>query len=175
MHIKPFLISAMSLMMFSCITIFPDIKDEPVIDYKIYQGKWYEIARLPNPIEEGLTCITMTYEYQDEGVMTITSKGRSRNDPLDVRTLTGRAWIPDSKEPQKIKIQFIWPITKDYLLVHIDEKKGYAILGSPFKHQLWILSRSPVVIQEDMIELINIAEKNQFKTDTLIRADQVCD
>jgi len=24
------------------------------IDFSLYQGTWYEIARLPNPIEEGL-------------------------------------------------------------------------------------------------------------------------
>lgn len=159
----------------SCTTFTPGIKDEPVIDYKLYQGKWYEIARLPNPVEEGLTCITMTYEWQDEGVMTVTNRGSNKSDPEDIKTLSGRAWIPDAKEPQKIKIQFIWPVTADYILIHIDEEKGYAILGSPFKHQLWILSRTPVIIEEDMIELTKIAEKNQYRTDNLIRVEQTCD
>lgn len=159
----------------SCTTVKPDIKDEPVIDYKLYQGKWYEIARLPNPVEEGLTCITMTYEFQDEGVMTVTNRGRNKSDPEDIKTLSGRAWIPDAKEPQKIKIQFIWPVTRDYQLIHIDEEKGYAILGSPMKHQLWILSRSPVIIEEDLAELIKIAEKNQYTIEALIRVEQTCD
>jgi apolipoprotein D and lipocalin family protein len=159
----------------SCTTTKPDIKDDPVIDYKLYQGKWYEIARLPNPVEEGLTCITMTYEYQNEGVMTVTNRGRNKSDPDDVKTLSGRAWIPDAREPQKIKIQFIWPVTADYLLIHIDEEKGYAVLGSPMRHQLWILSRLPVIIEEDLADLVKIAEKNQYKTEALIRVEQTCD
>ena len=174
MYIKSYFIIALMLLFFSC-TTKPGIKGEAVIDYKLYQGKWYEIARLPNQFENGLTCITMTYEYQDEGVMIVTSRGRNKGDAEDVRTLSGRAWIPDSKEPQKIKIQFIWPVTIDYLLLHIDEVKGYAILGSPSKHQLWILSRSPTVVEEDLAELIKIAEKNQYKTETLVRIDQGCD
>jgi len=173
MSIKPFLAAACILIAVSCTTP-PEIKDEPVIDYKLYQGKWYEIARLPNPVENGLTCVTMTYEYQDEGVMTVTSKGVNKSDPGDVKTLSGRAWIPDVKTPDKIKIQFIWPVTIDYLLLHIDEVKGFAILGSPYKHQMWILGRSPEVSDEDYAALLKIAAKNEYKIDNLIRVDHSC-
>jgi apolipoprotein D and lipocalin family protein len=117
----------------------------------------------------------MTYEYQDEGAMTVTSKGVNKNDLQDVKTLTGRAWIPDGNEPDKIKIQFIWPVTIDYVLLHIDEVKGYAILGSPYKHQLWILGRSPVVNDEDFDVLLKIAEKNQYKIGNIIKVDHTCD
>jgi apolipoprotein D and lipocalin family protein len=173
MHIKSFSVFILILII-SCSTP-PDIIDEPVINYKLYQGKWYEIARLPNPVENGLTCITMTYEYQDEGVMTVTSRGVNKNDPEDVKTLSGRAWIPDAEAPDKIKIQFIWPVTIDYVLIHIDEVKGYAVLGSPYKHQLWILGRSPVAADEDFDVLLKIAEKNEYKTESLIRVDHSCD
>jgi len=175
MYIKPYLAAAFLLIMISCTTTDQKIKDEGLIDYKLYQGTWYEIARLPNPIEEGMICITMVYEYQDEGVMIVTSRGRTKSDPDDIKTLSGRAWIPDGKEPNKIKIQFIWPVTKDYVLLHIDEAKGYAILGSPFKHQLWILSRKPAIIEADLAELISIAGKNQYKTESIIRVEQTCD
>jgi apolipoprotein D and lipocalin family protein len=162
------------VLFFSCKTGNIITKDETNIDYKLYQGKWYEVARLPNPIEDGLTCITMTYEYHEEGVMTVTNKGQNKNDAQDIKTLSGRAWIPDVKEPKKIKIQFIWPVTRDYVLLHIDEIKGYAVLGSPAKHQLWILSRTPLVSEEDMLSLVKIAQKNEYNTDNLVRVDQNC-
>ena len=161
------------LLLLSCVTGKVH-EGEGAIDYKLYQGKWYEIARLPNPFEEGLNCITMNYEVHDEGIMMVTNKGYNKNDPSDIKILTGKAWIPDGKEPQKIKIQFIWPITKDYILIHIDNTKGLAILGSPTKYQLWILSRSPKVAEEDIQELIKIAQKNGYRTDTLVYVDQNC-
>lgn len=174
MRLIKYLFLLILLMFLSCITDKGHKKDGAGIDYKLYQGKWYEIARLPNPFEEGLNCITMTYECHDEGIMTVTNKGYSKNDPSDAKTLTGKAWIPDEKEPQKIKIQFIWPVTKDYILIHIDEVKGFAILGSPARHQLWILSRSPRIPEEDFLDLIKISQKNEYKTETLVRVDQSC-
>jgi len=173
MYIKPFITAVLLLLIFSCTTP-PEIKDDPVIDYKLYQGKWYELSRLPNPVENGLTCVTMTYEYQDGDMMTVTSKGVNKTDPADIKTLSGRAWIPDVNSPDRIKIQFIWPVTIDYVLIHIDEAKGYAILGSPYKHQLWILGRSPVVNDEDYSQLLKIAEKNEYKIENLVRVDQSC-
>ncbi len=175
MNIKSLFVVLSLMLLTSCSIFKTDIKDDVVIDYKLYQGKWYEIARLPNPVEEGLICVTMTYGFQDEGVMTVTSKGRSKSDPEDIKSLTGRAWIPDGKEPNKIKIQFIWPVTKDYLLIHMDAVKGYAILGSPLKYHLWILSRTPSINEEDMAELLRIAEKNQYKTESLQRVEQSCE
>ena len=174
---KPLCAAIILMLLISCVTVKPKPKDKAAIDYKLYQGKWYEVMRLPNPIENSLTCVTMTYEYNDEWGMKVINSGKNKNEPGDIKTLSGRAWIPDGKEPEKIKIQFIWPVTKDYILLHIDEVKGYAIIGSvpPFKHQLWILSRTPVISEEDSVELVKIAEKNQFKTENLVRVDQNCD
>ena len=65
-------------------------------------------------------------------------------------------------------------VVGDYVLIHIDEVKGYAILGSPYKHQLWILGRSPVVDDEDFDALLKIAEKNGYKLENIIRVDHTC-
>ncbi|MCL1865091.1 MAG: lipocalin family protein [Spirochaetes bacterium] len=151
------------------------IKTNELINCELYQGKWYEVARLPNSFEEGLICITMTYTYKDDGIMTVTSSAKNKSNPNDIKSFTAKAWIPDEKEPQKIKLQFIWPVTFDYTVIHIDEAKGYAIIGSPYKHQLWILSRQPVINENDMSELRSISEKNQYNTDTLVYVDQICD
>lgn len=174
MYIKLYSAAALLLLMISC-TTKPDIKNDGIIDYSLYQGKWYEIARLPNPVEEGLVCVTMTYELNDQGIMTVLNRGRNKNDPEDIKTLSGRAWIPDGKEPGKIKVQFIWPVTADYVLIHIDETKGLALLGSPFKHQLWILSRSAAIAEEEYTALLKIAAKNQYRTENMVRVEQSCE
>lgn len=144
------------------------------IDFSLYQGTWYEIARLPNPIEDGLKCITMTYSYNGEGLILMTNSGVSKDNPDDVKTLTGRAWIPVPEHPENLKVQFVWPVVTDYWLVHIDSEKGYALLGSPYRHRLWFLSRSETIPAGDMDELLKIAAKNDFKTDTLVYVEHGC-
>jgi apolipoprotein D and lipocalin family protein len=44
------------------------------IDFSLYQGTWYEIARLPNKFEEGLKCITATYSYNEDGCCCLRTK-----------------------------------------------------------------------------------------------------
>ena len=151
------------------------IRNDELINYELYQGQWYEIARLPNSLEDGLICVTMTYAYKGDGIMTVISSGKNKSDPNDIKSFTAKAWIPDEKEPQKIKMQIIWPIILDYTLIHIDEAKGHAIIGSPYKHKLWILSRQPMINENDMSELKSISEKNQYNTDILVYVDQICD
>ena len=158
----------------SC-TLKSGIKNDELINYKMYQGKWYEIARLPNSFEEGLICVTMTYEYKDEGIMTVTGSGMNKTNPDDIKSFTAKAWIPDENEPQKIKMQFVWPLTFDFMLIHIDEEKGYAVIGSPHKHQLWILSRQPMINEIDISELKTVSEKNQYNVEKLVYVDQICD
>ena len=158
----------------SC-TLKSGIKNDELINYELYQGKWYEIARLPNSIEREFICITMTYEYKDDGIMIVSASGKKRSDFSEIKSFTAKAWIPDKNEPQKIKLQYVWPLSFDFMLIHIDEEKGYAIIGSQNKRQLWILSREPVINGKDMSELKNISEKNQYHIERLVYVDQICD
>ena len=151
------------------------IRNDELINYELYQGKWYEVARLPNSFEEGLICTTMTYTYQDDGIMTVTSSGKNKNNPNDSKSFTAKAWIPDENEPQKIKMQFVWPVAFDFILIHIDEEKGYAIIASPNKKYLWMLSRQPMINESDIFELKSISEKNQYNIDNLVYVEQICD
>jgi len=174
MKIIQFFYLAILLTIVSC-TVKSGIKDDELVNYKLYQGKWYEIARLPNSFEDGLICITMTYTYKDDGIMTVISSAKSKSNPADIKSLSAKAWIPDENEPQKIKMQIMWPVTFDFILIHIDEEKGYSIIGSPHKQKLWILSRQPMINENDMSALKTILEKNQYNVEKLVYVDQICD
>jgi len=144
------------------------------IDFSLYQGTWYEIARLPNPIEEGLKCITATYSYNDDGMLLLTNKGVNKNNPDDVKTLTGRAWIPDAEHPENLKVQFVWPVVTDYRLIHIDREKGHALIGTPSRKYLWFLSRTDSIPEAEMEELKKIASKNEYNIESLVYVEHGC-
>jgi len=144
------------------------------IDFSLYQGTWYEIARLPNSFEEGLKCITATYSYNEDGMILLTNKGVNKQNPDDIKTLTARAWVPDPEHPENLKVQFVWPVVTDYLLVHIDRDKGYAIIGTPSRKLLWFLSRTDSIPETDMNELKRIAAKNEFNTEGIVFVEQGC-
>jgi apolipoprotein D and lipocalin family protein len=132
--------------------------DEPVtvasIDLPRYLGTWFEIARLPMRHEpRDFTDITAHYALQDDG------KVRVRNRALDgkgeLQESTGEARAVDDSN-SKLEVTFLpeglrWiPFTRgDYWILGIDPDYTTALVGSPDRKYLWLLSRQPRI--EDAI------------------------
>jgi len=132
--------------------------DEPAtvasIDLPRYLGTWFEIARLPMRHEpRDFTDITAHYALQDDG------KVRVRNRALDgkgeLHESIGEARAVDDSN-SKLEVTFLpeglrWiPFTRgDYWILGIDPDYTIALVGSPDRKYLWLLSRQPRI--EDAI------------------------
>lgn len=130
-----------TLLILSCSTIYLALDPVEEFDIERYMGKWYEISRLPNKFEEGLEDITANYELTEDGNIIITNEGRLVEDNSRLKQAKGKAWIPNSNEPSKLKVSFFWPFSGDYWVLKIDPEYNYALVGDPSGKYLWILSR----------------------------------
>lgn len=118
------------------------------VDLSRYLGTWFEIARLPMRHEpEEFTDITAQYSLQGDG------KVRVRNRALDgkgeLQESVGEATVVDAGN-SKLEVTFLpeglrWiPFTKgDYWILEIDPDYTTALVGSPDRKFLWLLSRQP--------------------------------
>lgn len=140
---------------------------------KAYEGKWYVIAALPNKFEEGLICSTSVYKYNEDGTLTVTNSGKDKNSGK-VKSFTAKAWLPDKKKPDTFRVQLFFTMTRDFTLVYMAEDNSCAILGSPSKHQMWILSRTPLPDSETTAMLIKTAADNGYNIWGLVMIDQSC-
>lgn len=91
------------------------------VDLNRYTGTWFEIARLPNFFERKLKCITATYTLRNDGKITVLNKGHYINEPAEVNSATGVAWIPDKNFPAKLKVQFFWPFSGNYWIIDLEK------------------------------------------------------
>jgi len=140
-----------------------------------YLGKWYEIARLPNSFEKGLVCCTAEYGLRDDGKISVINAG-VKEESGKISSIKGKAWVPDPEEPGRLKVQFFWPFAAGYYIFHLDkENYQYALVGTPNRKYLWILARSPIMDDVLYKELVEIARKNEFQTDILIKVRQDCE
>ncbi|GAB3316449.1 lipocalin family protein [Luteimonas notoginsengisoli] len=151
---------------------------EPVtvssVDLSRYLGTWFEIARLPMRHEpEDFTDITAHYSLQDDG------KVRVRNRALDgkgeLEESIGEATVVDPGN-SKLEVTFLpeglrWiPFTKgDYWILKLDPDYTTALVGSPDRKYLWLLSRQPQLDQTTMEQYLAHARQQGFDLDTLIR------
>lgn len=114
-------------------------------------GKWYEISRLPNKFEKGLTEVTATYQLNEDGTISIVNEGRLVDDISRVKQVRGKGWL-STKESSRLKVSFLWPFKGDYWIIKVDPDYTYALVGDPSGKYLWILSREnrldPKIINE---------------------------
>jgi apolipoprotein D and lipocalin family protein len=151
------------------------LKTVPEIDLNRYTGKWYEIARLPNSFEKGLVCCTAEYSLRPDGKIKVINSGVKEDDPGKISSVTGKAWQPDKNEPGRLKVQFFWPFAGGYYIFHLDTANyQYVLVGDPSRKYLWILARTPKIGDSLYLELVEIARKNDFTVEKLIKVRQDC-
>jgi len=144
------------------------------VDIKRYSGLWYEIARLPNPFEKNLKCITATYTLRDDGKITVLNAGHKIDDPAKKTSSKGVAWIQDKNEPAKLKVQFFWPFSGNYWIIELDKDYRYVLVGDPSYKYLWILSREKVMDKETYKRLLDKAVSEGFDVKPMITVEHDC-
>lgn len=140
------------------------------VDVNRYVGTWYEIARFDNTFERGLVGVTATYSIKKNGNLKVDNKGF-------VQTLTGKqkqsVGFAKIKAPGKLKVYFFWPFGGDYWILDLDTANyQYALVGTPDKNYLWILSRTPQMDPTTYNNLVAKAKSLGFNTDRLISIPQ---
>ncbi len=109
------------------------------VDLKQYAGRWYEIASFPQSFQKGCTDSRADYTLRDDGEMDVVNSCL-RNGKVD--TAKGRAWVVDKNTNAKLKVSFFWPFRGDYWIIELGVGYGYAVVASPDRQYLWILSRT---------------------------------
>ncbi|XP_058231988.1 apolipoprotein Db [Hemibagrus wyckioides] len=148
---------------------------QPNFDLNRYQGKWYEIEKLPATYEKG-TCIETNYSLRPDKTIRVvyvrTRKGK-------VRTAEGTAVIQNQREAAKLGVSFsyftpyspYWVLSTDYdsvallysctdvlRLFHVD----YA----------WILSRSRSLPPETVYHAKEVFSREHIDISRMVPTDQ---
>ena len=123
----------------------PSLETVEEVDLDRYVGTWYEIANYPLLFQRRCTGTTATYALRDDGLITV--ENRCFRDSLDGREIsaTGRARVPDASDSGKLEVSFFGPFWGDYWVIDLGEEYDYAVVSSPSRDSLWILSRTPTM------------------------------
>jgi apolipoprotein D and lipocalin family protein len=144
------------------------------VDIQRYSGDWYEITKLPNSFESGLTCVKASYSIKSNGDIKVVNSGHKIEDPATVKSSTGTAWVPDPAEPTKLKVRFFWPFSGNYWILALDSDYKYVMIGEPSREYLWILSRERSLPPATLQVLITQASSLGFDVTKLERMSQDC-
>ena len=138
----------------------------PHVELEKYLGKWYEIAHLPARFQEGCSDTTATYALSKDGSISVLNEC-VRNGK--VKKAKGKAKVVDKSSGAKLKVTFFRPFYGDYWIIKLGDDYDYAVVGTPNRKYLWILSRTPQMDDNLFSSLIEFVKSKGFNVENLIR------
>jgi apolipoprotein D and lipocalin family protein len=180
---KKTLIAAASLALLAGAIVHSAEKREldvvPSIDLSRYAGQWYEIARLPNRFQKQCTGdVTANYALRSDGRIDVVNRCRKNSgDVTQAKGIARRASQKKANSILKVRfapsylsfLPFVWG---DYQVIALAEDYSYAVVGTPDRKYLWILSRSPYLDEKIYQQLLNRAQEQGFDISRLQRTQQ---
>lgn len=147
---------------------------EPVKNFSLeqYLGTWYEIARMDHRFERDLSNVTAEYSLKDDGGVRVLNRGfNTKKD--EWKEAEGKAYFVDDSTVGRLKVSFFGPFYASYNVIALDQENyQWSLVTGPDKDYLWILSRTPVLDQAVVDELLSTAKSLGYKTDELIFVSQ---
>ena len=142
------------------------------VDLDQYMGKWYEIASFPNRFQRGCNCTTAKYTLDNKKVKIKNQCYKGAQ--FKQKIAHGVAWTTSGQSSSKLKVRFFWPFTANYWILYLTPGYQQAIVGTPDRKYLWILSRKPTIKEKLYKQLVYIAKEKGYKTSGLRLTYQSC-
>jgi apolipoprotein D and lipocalin family protein len=138
----------------------------PKVELEKYLGKWYEIAHLPAGFQKNCERTTATYSLLDDGNISVLNECTRNGKYTKAK---GKAKVVDKTTNAKLKVTFFWPFYGDYWIIKLGEAYDYAVVGTPNRKYLWILSRTPQMDNALLSQIIEFVKSNGFDVENLIK------
>lgn len=140
----------------------------PKVDLPRYMGDWYEIARLPNPFQKKCASTTARYTLTKEGHFNILNGCLTpQGERLEAN---GTAHVVEAATGSKLRVTFFWPFYGDYWILDLDPDYRWALVGTPDRKYLWVISRSEHMEAGRLEALLAKARSLGYDLSRLIRS-----
>ncbi len=131
------------------------------VDLGKFQGKWYEIARLPRATQTDCHGTTAFYTQGSDGTLSFVNQCNVGATDGPLHTVTMTATVPDQKASGKLLLD-VGGFSGDYWIIDLGTNYDYAVVAHPSRQYLWILSRTPTLDADTLNGIIGRAQGEQF-------------
>lgn len=174
----PLYIALASLAVLPLAAAPPPLRVVPDVDLSRYSGTWYEIARLPNRFQEKCAGeVVASYATRPDGRITVTNRCRTTSGETTVAT--GLARRVDGQPPSVLQVRFapaflsfLPAVWGDYQIIALGTDYDYAVVGTPDRDYLWVLSRTPQMDQTLFRRLLEDAKGQGFDVAKVVETRQ---
>ena len=154
-------------------------KLEPVqqFDVERYLGQWYELGRYPNRFQKKCTGdVVAAYARRADGLLEVKNSCSTAKGPV-VAVCVARQADPQGP-PSVLQVRFApaWlsflPVWGDYWVIDLAPDYTTAVVGTPSRDYLWILSRTWHVDLPTWARLVEAARRQGYDVSRIERTPQ---
>ena len=147
----------------------------PAVDLGRYAGTWHEVARLPNWFQRSCVRSTARYIPNADGSMTVINTCNKAN--CRQTSIEGVATAVPCSGNARLRVKFggmaaLAPASREgnYWIIALDQENyQWAMVGTPDRRFLWILSRQPCLDPQIYAYLKQQACRLGFDVGSLVR------
>ena len=144
------------------------------VNLKRYQGKWYELARMPMYFQRNCAQSEAHYSLRPDGNIDVLN--RCLTSDWQWEEAKGKAYPQVPGKTDKLWVEFdtwfsrlIPGVAKgEYWVLYVSDDYKTAIVGDPSRKYMWLLSRTPTVNGVVREELLSKARQQGYDTTRLI-------
>lgn len=156
----------------------PKLETVASVDLKRYIGAWYEIARYENKFEKKCVGnVTANYTLKDDGKIKVLNRCLKKDGTIN--DAEGEARVKDKATNAKLEVRFapgflsfLPQVWGDYWIIDLASDYSYAVVGSPKRDYLWILSRTPQMSEPLYQDILHKIEQKGFNPGKIIKTPQ---
>jgi len=154
------------------------VRTVDAVDLTRYLGDWFEVARFPNRFQRSCSGdVKATYAKRADGRIDVVNRCRQMDGTMT--EAQGVARVVDARTSAQLKVRFapaalsflpfVWG---DYWIIGLASDYSWAVVGSPDRDYLWILSRTPALARAPFDEALAAARANGFDVARLVNTTQ---
>jgi apolipoprotein D and lipocalin family protein len=147
------------------------------VDFKRYAGLWHEQARLPNRFEKQCAGpVTAEYNLRDDGSVEVRNRCILEDGSFDESVGSARVVrVGGQPGAGRLEVRFApdwlaWlpMVWGDYWILKLDRDYQVALVGTPDRKYLWVLSRAPVLDELSLRAELDYARTLGFDVDKVV-------
>ncbi|MDZ4373892.1 MAG: lipocalin family protein [Phenylobacterium sp.] len=115
------------------------------IELSKVMGRWYEVARVPNKLQNGCTAGASDWTPQPAGFAVVQSCRKGGPDGK-LSIWKAKATVADTRTNAKFKMSFFGGVvSQDYVVVEHRPEQGWLVLATANGKYLWLMSQRPTL------------------------------
>jgi len=151
----------------------PELPTVTHLDLQRYMGTWKEVASLPQWFQKNCKNTEAIYALRSDGKIDVRNQCWKGGDSHELSTIHGIAWVPNLNQPGRLRVQFFWPISAPYWILKLDAEYMWALVGTPNRKGLWVLSRTGQIDHEIYEELMHWSRLHGFPVENMQRTAHI--